>query len=296
MNRSLSWIFATVAVISIVGNILLYSKYSSKRVLIRVNNGTIVRKDLDDRLDFLYARPILTQLIWRSLVLQEATARHCLPTHKDVTDALADIERHDPVSLVIARQTDRELDLYKDNLLVNLAVRNLRIADVVLSDAEAREYYAAHAIDFALPKRLLTTTVYARDAIACDAAKSMLTDGVAAANLSRVVGVRLVDLDNGLGEQLPVNLREKMKKLNRGDVAAYPYDGHFIVVRVDSVIPSKIPPYETIQDKVAIAAKLAMAPSTNEVLMGLRRHATITCEAPKYAAAVPEPVVSVGTH
>ncbi|MDR3709356.1 MAG: peptidylprolyl isomerase [Capsulimonadaceae bacterium] len=292
-RKLLTWVFGIVAVISLIGNALLYARYSSRRVLVRVNGETIVKKDLDDRLDFLYSRGLLTQMIWRALVFQEASRRDCLPTAQDIDDAMQDISRRDPVALLEAQKSDKALNMYKDTLRLNLALRNLRVADVTATEAEGRQYYKDHPDEFVLPRRLLTTAVVARDTLVRDQVKRMLTDGVAADNVGQTPGVRLVDLDSGLGGELSDSLRDQIKVLSQGDTASFPYEGHYLVVRVNSVVPPELPSFEELYPKVMMAAKLAKAPSATDVLLDIRRRASIVCESEKYAAAVPPAVVTM---
>ena len=287
MKKTLVAFIVVVALVSLVGNALLYSRYSSHRTLVSVNGVPITKKNLDDRLEYLYAYPLLTQLIWREMVLQEAEKRHCLPTWAQVDEAQEDIERRDPVALNIARQKDRSLSMYRDELRLSLALRNLRIADVAVTDSEVFRYYSDHPSEFMLPRRLMTTAVWTRDALHRDTVRSMLIDGVSADNIARAPGVRMIDLDSGAGQKLAPEVRATVKRLHRGDVDAYPYRGGFLVVRVNSVEQPGILPFDSVRDRVEIAAKLAKAPRDDVVLAGIRRRALIVCESDKYASAIP---------
>lgn len=279
-----------IAIISVTGNILMYKRWSSQRVLIRVNGQNITRKDLDDRVDVLYARGLLNQMIWSALVRQEATKRRCMPTSHDVDQALNDLDRSDSQILTDARKTDPALVMFRDTLLSSLALRNLQIADVALAPGEAQRFYENHKSLFSIPEKANKTAVLATDQEAADAARNMLAQNVAPDILNSSPGVRLVDFDSELMNQLPADAINKIKSLSAGQIGEYPLDGQYLVVKVNSVLPAYTPPYSQIADKVEIAARLDRAPTQGAILANLRRRATIVAESDKYADAVPAAV------
>jgi len=287
MKNGLLALMTLIAAASIVGNVVLYERYSSHRTLFVVNGDAISRKDLDDRVDFLYSKELLRKMIWTKLVEQEATKKHCLPTDKDVKDAIAKIDRENPTATNAAREIDPTLTLFKRALRAELAIRNLEVQDVHLTPAQVDEFYAKHKALFALPPQSQTLAVVAQDSVACDVAKSLLAQGVTTDVIAETNGLKVVGRTIRLVGQLPGPVSQQVLSLRPGEIGVYKLGKKFLVVKILSVAAAGVQPLDKIRAQVEMAARLAHARTQADVLADIRRRANIVVDSEKYAAAVP---------
>jgi hypothetical protein len=254
----------------------------------------ITRKNLDDRVDYLYARQILEKLIWNRLIMQEAQRKNCVPTDGQVQQMVAQIERTSPAIVDRARLVDPQLLMFKEDLATTMALRNIRIAGISVSDDEARTFYAAHKLQFALPVQSQTTTVIARDRLAADTARSLLTNGTEPALIAGRDGLSVVGIDANLTGTVPQSINEQVLRLKDGQIGEYQIGTQYMVVRIDKRSPAVIPSYESIQDQVAIAAKLAKAPPQDATLKELMKQANIHADSAKYKDVVSDVTKDIG--
>jgi hypothetical protein len=289
MKNSLVALMAAITVISLVSSFLVFKRYTSQRVLVVVNGQEIRKKDLDDRIDFLYTKPLLNKMIWTSLIQQEARSKHCFPTDKDVDDAVAEMDRLTPTVTASARQADRSMTLFRDMVRTNLALRNLRILGLHTKPGEVEAYYATHKAQFTQPPQAQTTCVLASDSVARDSAKAMLTEGVSTDVIAGTQGLKVVGLNAESFGQLPPAVTKQILQLQQGAIGSYPLDKGYLVIRVDKVSPQGAPPLKTIWPRVKMALLESKAPSADKVADEIRQHANIVVESDKYSSAVPKP-------
>jgi hypothetical protein len=288
MKKILFPIAVIVAIISVFGNVMLFLRYSSTRPLISVNGVAITRKQFQDRVDFLYARPLLSQMIWQQIVMQAATKSNCVPTNLDVDQAMAELERTTPNVIENARKQDPSLGLFKEDLKSNLALRNLRMSGISVSPDEVQAFYNLHKSLFKLPEQTQTTLVIASNQVDAETAQRLLQDGVAPGIIAQQQGLGVVGLNVRLNQQLPEYVGQEVLAMKNGDVKVIPIGSSFAIVKAKSVAGSGIPPLSQIADQVRIAATLSKAPSEAAMLKTLRSAAQITAEVGKYEDAIPE--------
>jgi hypothetical protein len=287
MNRTVVGCIILIAVVSLIANVALYDRYSSERVLVTVNGEPIHKKDLDDRLDYLYATDVLRQMIVTDLILQEAKRKNAMPSDEDVQKSYQQLLRIDPKSVETAREYDPQMTFFMEGLRASLALRNLRVLNVPVTTDEIAAYYAAHKSDFVLPQQSQTTIVLTADEVDAATAKRLLDDNVSPAVVAEQPGLMVVGINAASDTPLLPSVRRAIMKMRPGDVKLIPAGAQFAVIRCVRVDAEVLPPLDSIRADVAIAARLAKAPSEQVVLERLRRDASITVEASKYATAVP---------
>src|SRR5437879_292258 len=96
MSKAWTAIIATVAVISLVGNWLLYSRYSTSRPIVHFNDDVITRKLYMDTMEHEYGKAVLGKLLVSKIVVQEAEKEHLVPAPADIDARLAEIDRRTP--------------------------------------------------------------------------------------------------------------------------------------------------------------------------------------------------------
>ena len=89
-------LLAVVAVLSLIGNVLLYMRYSTNRPLVTVGNEAITKKQYQDQLEHQGGQAVLSKMVLEKLVTQAATRDGVMATTKDVDDRIASVERRAP--------------------------------------------------------------------------------------------------------------------------------------------------------------------------------------------------------
>jgi hypothetical protein len=276
-----------VAVLSIIGNVLAYFHYSGGRPLITVNGVAITRKQLQERVDYLYSKQLLSSMIWQQIVMQAAAKSGCVPSDSDVEEAVNEILRSSPSVVQNARRQDPTLMLFKADLKSNLALRNLRMVNISVTPDEVQQYYNQHKLLFQLPQQIQTTLILTNNATDAETAQHMLLDGVSTSIIAQQPGIGVVGVNVKLSQALPNYVGAEVLSMKPGDVKVIPVGNSFAIVKARAVASQGVPPFNTITDQVRIACILSKAPSELDILKKLRANAQITAEVSKYAIAIP---------
>jgi len=288
MKKLVVPILAFLLLASLAGNVLAYFRYSGSRPLITVNGVAITRKQLQDRVDFTYAKPLLQSMIWNVLINQAAQNANVEPTDQDVANAVAEIDRSDPQVIDNAKRSDPSLTIFKDSLKTDIALRNLRIQGITASPSEIQQYYNTHLSQFKLPLQTTTILVLANNKIDADTAYRLLQNGVSSDIIAQQPGLGVVGVNVSLNQQLPASVSQQVFQMHPGDVKIIPIGNVYGIVKAKSVSPAGTPPLSAIEDKVRIACVLAKSPSEADELKKLRDGAQIVANVGKYADAIPD--------
>lgn len=298
MRKAYATIVTIVAVVSLIGNFLLYMKYSSQRPLITVNNQVIRRKDLDDRLDYLYADGILRQMIYADLIMQAAQKANVVPTDADVEKALDQIKRTSPGIIANSQKLDPKLYYFRQELKANLALNNLRTAGIQVTDQEVDAFYQQHRKQFAVPQQSQAILVVAPDSIGAQTAQRLLANGVAPPVIAGTRGLRVIGVNAPISGQMPLRVSEQLLSLRPGSIRTIPLKSGFLVAKITSVSPQGIPSLDAIRPQVELALKLSKAPPQSKIMSDLIENSRIVADTGKYAGAIPpnpnEQVASAG--
>ncbi|MBV9850770.1 MAG: hypothetical protein JO250_13940, partial [Armatimonadetes bacterium] len=156
---------------SLTANALLFLRYSTSRPLVTVGSQVISKKQYQDALDYQTQGTVLKKLVLQDLVGQAAAREGVLPTEADVNARIQEIQRRTPQELTAAQQDPGKMAQLKGDLKSDLALDNLRMKDVRVTDAEVADYYSRHKKDFALPAQMQTSIVVAENGV--DAAQAV---------------------------------------------------------------------------------------------------------------------------
>lgn len=298
MRKAYATIVTIVAVVSLIGNYLLYMRYSSARPLITVNNQVIRRKDLDDRLDYLYSNNILRQMIYTDLIMQAAQKQNVVPTDADVDKALDELKRTSPGVIANNEKLDPKLFYFRQELKANLALNNLRTAGIQVSDQDVENFYQEHRKQFALPQQSEAILVVAPDSVGAQTAQRMLGNGVTPEVIAETRGLRVIGVNAPISGQMPLAISQQLLALKPGQIRTIPIKGGYLIGKVTSVSPQQIPSLDAIRPQVELALKLAKAPPQSKIMSDLVENAKIVADTGKYAPAIPtnpsEQVASAG--
>ena len=131
-------------VVSLCANGLLYLRYSTSRPLVTVGNEVITKKQYQDQLENQSGQDVLNKMVMARLIMQAAAKAGVKPTSQDVDAQIAEMERRTPQLLTPYIQDAAKMVAFKQDLAAQIALENLRIAQVAPSSVDARGYYARH--------------------------------------------------------------------------------------------------------------------------------------------------------
>lgn len=288
-------VLAVIAVVSLIGNVLLYLRYSSGRPLVTVGSETITKKQYLDQLEHESGQAVLSKLVCDKLIAQEAARDGVTPTPQDIDARIKVIERIQPQLLTPYNQDPAKMDEFRQDIATNMALENLRIKDVALSPAAVAAYYAAHREMFKLPQQVRATTVVTQNKIDADTATDLLRQKTPPDVIARQPRLLVVGM-NGYNPDLtalPVSLRQqisgfvnaaKIGAVKTFALAAPHQEPLFMTFQVTQSSRETVPPLTQIRDQVERQARLALAPTEQAEMARLYQAAKPTFNSDKYAA------------
>jgi hypothetical protein len=255
--------------------------------LFSVNGQIITKKNYDDRVWQLYSRDLLNKMIWTMIVDQAAEKAGCTPTDAQVNSEISDLSRRHPEVIAKAHLTDPDLSLFRRMIRTSLALKNLRVQKVSVTPDEVKSYYADHQDDFTLPPQFTVIAVVADTKENAEAARRMLEDGVDQSVIAASDGLKVLGYNYHATDGFTDEIRNSIFSLSVGDIAVFPYERKYLLVKVKQKQPAQTPAFNAIRDQVGMAAKLSKAKSDVEELAALRQAADVECLSDQYKAALP---------
>ena len=252
---------AVVAVLALIGDVLLYSRYSTERPLVTVGHRVIRQREYLADLDGAAGKGVLNRIVYAELIRQAATQANVMPSPPDVDARIADLRQHSTQAL----PPDAQI---WDQVQLQLALENLRIRGVTATDAEAAQFYAQHKALFATPARANTTLVYATTAADAARAARLLAAGKSEAEVAAQPGLRVA----GVGgfsvdlSRLPLDMRRQVEQvalsLPVGSVKTVALARNvFFTLRPQQRESGSQAPLSEVRDQVARLVRLQKAPS-----------------------------------
>lgn len=303
MKRLLVVLLALVAVGSLLGNVLLYRRYSTNRPVVWLGDDSVVLKDYRDMLDVQAGRQVLTKMVLRKIVMNAAKKAGVVPTKDDVDRRLAFIYRRNPQALTAANQDPVKMRLLREDMETDIALESLTIKDVKVSDAEVMAFYRKNAAAFTAPQQSQAMMALASNAVdASTAQRMMLTKDskgnltIDAGTLARQPRIKVVGINTNLNFQaLPQDLQKdiqtRVAQLKAGSVFTVRLpvkEGpSFLIVRVERNAPAGVPALGDIKTEVERACRLAKTQAqggTVGTLVRLYREANPRFEMTQYAS------------
>ena len=283
-------IFAAIAVVSIIVNVLLFFRWSPSRPVVTVGQDVITKKEFQNQLEYEGGQAVLTKLVFASLVSQAATHAGVMPTAADVEDRVQSIRRRAPQVLAPYEQDSVKMGLFRQDLATNMGLENLRIRNVALTPAQISSYYAGHQADFALPQQTKTSVVVTLNAVDAATAAELLRENdppdlIARQPRMKVVGIGGYNPDMSI---LSPELRQQTSDWARnaaiGALKTFQIGSFYLTLKVTGKLPGETPPLDQIRGRVEREARLALAPSQADELARLYRDAKPSFNSDKYAA------------
>ena len=284
-------ILAVVAALSLIGNVLLYMRYSSSRPLVTVGGDVITKKQYQDQLEGQAGQQVLSKMVFDRLVVQAAARNGVTPTTQDVDAQIQDIERRSPQLLAPYHQDPAKMDQFRQDLQTAIALENLRIKDVALTPAQVAAFYAKNKARFALPQQVRATTVVTRNTVDTDTATDLLRLKTPADVIARQPRLLVVGANGEMPPLAPAvnqQVSRFVQKAQVGEIKTFPAkdtDGkpYYLTFQVTKSSREMIPPLAQIRDEVQRQARLARAPAPQVEIARLYQAAKPTFNSDKYA-------------
>ncbi len=282
-------LMAVITVAALLSTLLTYLRWAPRRPLVTVGDKVISKYDYQTALDKQAGKTVLNKLVYTALVRQAATKAGVLPTDKDVDARLADLSRRNPQ--VAAQANDAANGPgFRDDLLTDLALENLRVRNVSASDAEVQAFYSSHKAAFTLPSQVQTTMVvtkYRNDSVTAEhlLQQNVSPDVIARQPRLQVAGVNGFNVNMAA---LPPAVRENVGKtvlaMKTNQVKTLPVGSFFLTFKVKKSDAASTPPLSQIHDLVARQVKLLKADSPQATIASLYQQSQPKFAVEKYAA------------
>ena len=287
MKTTVITILAALLVCSLVANYLEFERYSSSRPIVRIDDRVITRKAYQDQLDYKFGKSVLTKLAVETLVEAAAAKAGVTPDDKAVDHRMAQIEQRAPAAFVAAKQDPVKMTELRRGFQTEIALENLRIKDVSASDAEITAFYEKHRASFQRLAQIKTTMAVTETAFDGETAAELLRQGMSADVIAqrpriKVVGVGGFALPTHLPAGLANRIDQTAARMPVGKVTILPVGKDFLIFRVQSRVPTSIPPLSAIKPDIDRLIRLEKAPSSDLELARLYKNANVTFEVDKY--------------
>lgn len=240
-------------ILSVLGNVLLYTKFNSKRAIFSVNGEGVSRRDLDNHLEQQGGIPAKAQFVERMLVSQEAKAQGVLPTTQEVED---EYNKRREENWQFARQVEFNPWIAgeaKKQIQQDLAKIRLLAKDVPVTEEDMQEEYRQNAARYDTPQKAKVNLAVIMNAGLVGDIKQMLSKKDPPFSPADILsqyrtGVTFLGHNNVFTFLQPFGksqVNADVFKLKKGDVRQFP-PGEFarqgakaILVRMQEVIPGK---------------------------------------------------------
>lgn len=259
-----------LAVVSLLANIVLYMRWSPSRSLLSIGSHTVSRRDYEANLDAAAGKAVLSRMVVAELIRQAAARAGVTPSAADIDSRIALLRRQGALPSQSPPEIQRAVEQ-------NLALENLRMQGIPVSDADIDAEYTKHPDRFRLPAQMSATLVVASSPDKAVQATHLLQTGVTPSAIAAVSGLQ-VDGINGFAlpaGALSPGLRQAILGLKDGQVKVYPAQGSgpgagaSLVARANSHTPGVLPPLAQVRGLVAREIRLQKAPTEPAELLTL---------------------------
>ena len=283
--RRIAVILAVITVAAVTGMTLMYFRFTPARPLVTIGNHVVHRSEYMAKVDEAAGRAVLTKIVYSELVRQAAAKTGAMPVPAQIDERITEMKRHGQEI-----PTGKALAEFRDNLALDLALENLRVAGVTVTDAELAQVYKNNKAQLTDPAQVQSILVVAPNIFASQTALTLLSKGKTAAEVAAVPDMH-VDGENGYHVNLaalPPALHDKAVKtalnMQPGQITTLPVGTAFLVIKCLHKTPAYLPSLPEIKDKLMRAVQLQKAPSATEEMVKLYRANKPTFDMDRYGA------------
>lgn len=275
---------AVIAIISIIGNVLIYERFNTRKPVITVGSQPISIYEYNTAMEKASGPPVLKKIVYSDLVTQAATKAGLMPTKAEVDARLKDITTR---SAQAKQQAAIDPD-YVHDLTTTMALENLQIQGVTASDAEIQAYYNRNKAQFATPARVDTTMVITRNKADSGKAEQLLRQNVSPQAIAAQPGLLVAGVNTNFNmDALQPALKQAIGKtvlsMKVGQIKTMPVGTAFLTFKAKTEQQVAVPPLSAIKDQVARAVKLQKGLSPSQEILALYKANTPVFNNPKYA-------------
>lgn len=269
-----------VAVISLVGNIVIYNRFTTLRPLVTVGKTVITKRQYQDTLEEAAGKQVLSKMVFAELIRQAASQAGLMPTDTQVAARIAQERAKNP-----ALYRDIRDDQLRADVTSLMALENLRMQNVTVTDDDIAAYYALHLSEFQKTRQTKAALVVTSSQADAKAAAHMLQESIEPAIIAEQPGFQAAGVDGySLDMQTPgrQGILHSILQMKRGNIRIFPMGKQFLTVEVYTN-PNTAPPLWQVKDQVSRLARLERSPTAETVLASLYHANKPTFEIEKYA-------------
>lgn len=239
------------------------------QVVAVVGGQAITKHDYNSALEKQSGKAVLNKLVYSALVRQAAKKANVLPTDGDVETRIADLARRNPQAVVQANDPLTGRD-FREDIRTDMALENLRIQSVAVSEDEVATFYEGNQRLFTLPGQAETTIVITFSKEDTDVAETLLRQDISPQEIAarprlHVAGTNGYTLD--MDRQLPA-FREHVGKtvlaMKPGQIQTFATNASYFTVKVKRVKDAYTPPLSQIKEQVTRQVKLSKAVTSHK--------------------------------
>ncbi|MEO7717033.1 MAG: peptidyl-prolyl cis-trans isomerase [Capsulimonas sp.] len=248
----------------------------------------ISRSDYIQALEAQSGKTVLQKLVFASLIRQAAAKDGVTPTDAEVDKRMAALMRRNPNVIPDALLAPEQRKQFVENLKLDLALENLRLRNITVTDAEVDQYYAAHAADYQLPQQVKTTIVVTESVADSKVAEGLLGKNTSEEDIAQKPGFHVVGV-NGFSLNMDALALADKNRISSLVFSAKPQEvkslkvqTHYLTFRINKQDVKRTPPLAQVRSEVVRAAKLAKAPDAVAMLRTLYLWTPPTFQDQKY--------------
>lgn len=297
MKRFLVVLLALVAIGSLLGNLLMYRRYSTNRPVVSMKDGGITIKDYRDALEFSHGKEVLTKMVLSRVIHDAAKKAGVMPTQADIDRRIAFLKRRKPELLAPALNDPAKMREFVRGLETDIALENLTVQGIEVTDAEVAAFYQRARAVFTMPDQTEMTIVSADNSTDARNAEQLLSKGVDPATIASQPRLKVEGLTTrinfkAMSQKDQDSFKNKVRSMPKGSVFMFIPSGNTadknIIVRINEQKRSGTPPLSEVKDDAKTLCLLAKAASqgknSQKHLMQLYKDAGIRFESEKYNA------------
>jgi len=283
--RRIALLMGAITVAALAGMALMYFRFTPARPLVTIGKHVIQRREFQEKLESAAGQSVLTKIVYSDLVRQAATKDGLMPTPSQVETRMDEMKRRGQQV-----PTGSSLPQFQEDLTLDMAMENLRIAGIIVTPAEIAQIYSRNKAQLTEPAQVQSILVVAPSSFGAQNAATLLSQGKTAAQVAAVPEMH-VDGENNFHinlASLPLPLHKKIVQsaldMKPGQITSVPVGTGFLVIKCLHKTPTHLPSLPEIQEKLTRAVKLQKAPSTSVELAKLYKANKPSFDMDRYAA------------
>lgn len=301
MNKFLGIGLTVITVGSLASNAVMYQRYSSGKPIVLIGASSVTIKDFRDRLELVSGKEILSSMVVRNLVMSEAKLQNIVPKPADIDERIELLQRANAQGITAKLNDPVQKILLKEELETALALENITIANVPMTEGDLLPWFQKNKKAFSLPDQTKTTIVVSKNAVDASTAEKLLSQKqphIDTATIARTPRLGVLGLTANV-DWKTINPEFRKKLISKvgasvaGSVfkipipAAKDQPGGFLIVRIETKSPPGVPPLAQIRNhverqyKLKTAAAQGLTPQTT--FLKLYKDKSPTVEVSKYS-------------